>query len=345
MPVPRASGRLRRRSGRPARATTCSRSRSSSRTGRASRSTATRCAGRSGGSAIGFTPREGLVLHTVSYEDGERERPVLHRASIAEMVDPLRRPGPGRLRKNAFDIGEYGIGPMANSLELGCDCLGEIRYFDAAHLRQPRRADHDQERDLPARGGRRHAVEAHRLGGRATSEVRRSRRLSCRSIVTVGNYEYGFYWYFYQDGTIQCEVKLTGIVLTSALAPARGPRTAARRARASSALNHQHFFCARLDMDVDGEANNRLRGEHRRACRPATRTRTATPSGRSPRCCQRARGPAADRPAARAASGGSSNPERAKHGRRAGRLQAASRARTWSRSPAGLELRWRAPGS
>ena len=32
--------------------------------------------------------------------------------------------------RNAFDIGEYGIGTLANSLELGCDCLGEIRYFD-----------------------------------------------------------------------------------------------------------------------------------------------------------------------------------------------------------------------
>jgi primary-amine oxidase len=35
---------------------------------------------------IGFTPREGLVLHTVGYEDGGRLRPVLHRASFAEMA-------------------------------------------------------------------------------------------------------------------------------------------------------------------------------------------------------------------------------------------------------------------
>ena len=31
---------------------------------------------------------------------------------------------------NAFDAGEYGLGMCTNSLELGCDCLGEIRYFD-----------------------------------------------------------------------------------------------------------------------------------------------------------------------------------------------------------------------
>ena len=33
------------------------------------------------------------------------------------------------------------------------------------------------------------------------TEVRRSRRLVISSIATVGNYEYGFYWYFYLDGT------------------------------------------------------------------------------------------------------------------------------------------------
>ena len=48
------------------------------------------------------------------------------------------------------------------------------------------------------------------------TEVRRKRRLVVSSIATVGNYEYGFYWYFYQDGTIELEVKLTGIMSTRA---------------------------------------------------------------------------------------------------------------------------------
>ena len=33
------------------------------------------------------------------------------------------------------------------------------------------------------------------------TEVRRSRRLVVSSIATVGNYEYGFFWYFYLDGS------------------------------------------------------------------------------------------------------------------------------------------------
>ena len=80
---------------------------------------------------VGFTPREGLVLHTIAYHDREiaADRPprVVRRAG-----DPLRRPVPSRGFPNAYDIGEYGIGPMTNSLELGCDCLGEIRYLDGA---------------------------------------------------------------------------------------------------------------------------------------------------------------------------------------------------------------------
>lgn len=33
----------------------------------------------------------------------------------------------------------------------------------------------------------------------------------------IANYEYGFFWYLYQDGTIQHEVKLTGILSTNGM--------------------------------------------------------------------------------------------------------------------------------
>ncbi len=75
---------------------------------------------------VGFNPREGLVLYTVDY-DG---RPVLYRASIAEMMVPYADPKQSSYHKNVFDLGEYGVGAMANSLSLGCDCLGTIQYFD-----------------------------------------------------------------------------------------------------------------------------------------------------------------------------------------------------------------------
>jgi primary-amine oxidase len=88
-----------------------------------------------------------------------------------------------------------------------------------------------------------------------TSEVRRSRRLVVSFISTVGNYEYGFYWYFYLDGTIQLEVKLTGIVSPMAIEPGTTPKFANVIAEGVAAPHHQHMFNARLDFDVDGTTN------------------------------------------------------------------------------------------
>ena len=80
---------------------------------------------------VGFTPREGLVLNRVGYEDGGRVRPIMHRASLSEMVVPYGDPSPTHYFKNAFDAGENGVGVAASPLTRGCDCLGEIVYLDA----------------------------------------------------------------------------------------------------------------------------------------------------------------------------------------------------------------------
>ena len=204
---------------------------------------------------IGFTPREGLVLHTVSYEDQGRERPVLYRASIADMVVPYGDPRPTYFHRNAFDVGEYGIGTLANALQNGCDCLGEIRYLDAV-------VNDGQGRPVTlANAICLHEEDAGilwkhfdwRLG---TTEVRRSRRLVVSSISTVGNYEYGFYWYFSLDGTIQLEVKLTGVISNGAEPPGSKPRWGEMVAPGVYGPIHQHFFSARLDMMVDGPDNS-----------------------------------------------------------------------------------------
>ena len=79
---------------------------------------------------VGFNVREGLILHDIKYEDKGKLRPIIYRASMPEMVVPYGHPGNGHYRRNAFDNGEYGIGQYFDSLSLGCDCVGEIKYFD-----------------------------------------------------------------------------------------------------------------------------------------------------------------------------------------------------------------------
>jgi primary-amine oxidase len=87
-------------------------------------------------------------------------------------------------------------------------------------------------------------------------EVRRSRRLVISSIVTVGNYEYGYFWYLYTDGTIEYEVKLSGVLSTGAIAPGEKPEHGVLVAPGLYGPHHQHFFCVRLDMEVDGPRNS-----------------------------------------------------------------------------------------
>jgi primary-amine oxidase len=204
---------------------------------------------------IGFNAREGLTLHHVRYRDAGRDRSILYRASLTEMVVPYADPNPTQVRKNAFDVGEYGMGMCANSLRLGCDCLGYIQYLDA-HLCDSRGRPltipnaiciHEEDYGILWKHTDRRLPDA--------PEVRRSRRLVISSVSTVENYEYGFFWYFYQDGNIQFEIKLTGILSLGATHPGEKPPFGTMVAPQVYAPNHQHFFNVRLDFDIDGVAN------------------------------------------------------------------------------------------
>ncbi|MHB1924182.1 MAG: primary-amine oxidase [Acidimicrobiales bacterium] len=203
---------------------------------------------------VSMDTREGVVLHTVGYEDSGRVRSILYRASISEMVVPYGDPGPMHGWKNAFDVGEWGLGRFANSLSLGCDCLGEITYMDGLLADEHGNpyplvnavCIHEEDYGI---------LWKHTDLNTGNVEVRRSRRLVVSFIATVGNYDYGFYWYLYQDGTIQLEVKLTGILSTQAVKPGERPDHAPLLTRDLAAPVHQHLFCARLDLDVDGADN------------------------------------------------------------------------------------------
>jgi primary-amine oxidase len=197
---------------------------------------------------LGFNHREGLVLHRVGYAG----RSIAHRLSFAEMVVPYRDPGPAHHRRTAFDIGEWGLGFMTTSLELGCDCLGAITYLDAVL--------HDSRGEPYTIGN---AVCLHEeddgvlwkhVDEKAGAEVRRSRRMVVSFHATVANYEYLVYWRFYQDGTIECEVRATGIMVTSTFDGAPPPYGTVVDERTYAPF-HQHFIVARLDMEVDGPEN------------------------------------------------------------------------------------------
>ncbi|MGE0699463.1 MAG: primary-amine oxidase [Hyphomicrobiaceae bacterium] len=204
---------------------------------------------------VGFNSREGLILHQIGHTVEGVRRPIVHRASIAEMVVPYGSPERAHYRKNVFDIGEYGLGKLANSLKLGCDCLGAIHYMDAwvnGIDGTPVRIEnaiciHEEDQGLGWK---------HWDWRTDVAEVRRLRRLVISSISTVGNYEYATYWYLYQHGGIELEIKATGIINTVGCEAGKPSKYGVEVMPGVMGQIHQHLFCARLDMDVDGERNS-----------------------------------------------------------------------------------------
>ena len=207
-------------------------------------------------------PREGLVLYTVGYEDQGKVRSILYRGSLSEMVVPYGDPGGGWFIRNAFDEGEYGIGSNvaelderndvpANAVVLPATLASE---FGAAQTRN--RAIALYERD----GG---VLWKHVDYVTNTNQSRRARQLVLSSIATLGNYDYGFNWVFHQDGTLEMEVLLTGIMSVKGVTSG-GPegnhnhnsRHGHLVAPGIEAVHHQHFFNFRLDLDIDSSGHN-----------------------------------------------------------------------------------------
>lgn len=205
---------------------------------------------------VSVHPIEGLVLHDVRYDDDGQDRSIIYRASLSDMVVPYGDSDPIQYWKHAFDAGETALGRQGNSLKLGCDCLGEIHYFDATMLGADGEA-HTIENAICLHEEDYGILWKHTNPFRPDlpPEVRRSRRLVVSMIHTIGNYEYGFFWYFYQDGTIQMETKLTGIIAASVAENGQGTSSSPLVAPEVTSPIHQHLFCFRLDFNLDGQQN------------------------------------------------------------------------------------------
>ncbi|GJC92585.1 amine oxidase [Colletotrichum higginsianum] len=200
---------------------------------------------------LGFNYREGMTLHDVRFEG----RGLFYRLSLAEMFVPYgdpRRPYP---RKAAFDLGNDGAGVNANNLQLGCDCLGHIKYFDGwlstsagEPLRMPNVVCcHEVDDGI---------LWKHTNFRTGNAVVARSRVLVLQTIITVSNYEYIFLFLFQQDGSVSYEVRATGIMSTAPIDLGATVPWATVVAPGVAAPYHQHIFCLRIDPAIDGHRNS-----------------------------------------------------------------------------------------
>lgn len=203
-------------------------------------------------------PRSGLVLYQVTYQDGENERPVLYRAGLSEMVVPYGDPKPTWSFRNAFDVGEYNLGLLANTMEMGKEVPENGVLLDAVFANEE-----GEPYTTPGVVGiyerDRGILWKHYEYNNQRNDVRRDRQLVMTMTAAIDNYDYSINWIFHQDGTIEVENDLSGIVLaqgTTAEQEKFDNSYGRMLAKNTFGVNHQHFFNYRLDMDVDGQANS-----------------------------------------------------------------------------------------
>ena len=188
---------------------------------------------------VGFTPREGLVLHLVGYED-KGTPPADHLPCLARgNVHPLRRPA---ARRNTARTSSTWVNTASACSPTAWNWAATAWARSTTStptsttttvsplLIKNAICMHEEDHGI---------LWKHADWRTGKTEVRRSRRLVISMIATVGNYEYGYYWYLYQDGTIEYEVKLTGVISNGALPEGEKPAYGTLVAPQVYGPNHQ----------------------------------------------------------------------------------------------------------
>lgn len=207
--------------------------------------------------SFGVHPRRGLELYDVAWHDGDRRRPILYRASVSELVAAYGDPD----WRSFYPADEGGRG-MALSGSLRSAEVGEDTPPNAVY----RPAVTHDGRGMPIVIDRAVSIYERDDGllWRHHDEARRARGLVLTSFHTVDNYDYQLSWMFREDGTIEIEALLTGMINSHPVDRRRDAEDRLVGRPASHVLVapgvagpiHQHFFSYRLDFDLDGTENS-----------------------------------------------------------------------------------------
>ena len=230
---------------------------------------------------VSLDHRVGLVISTATFQDHDRARPVLYQGHLSEIFVPYMDPSLSWRARNFLDAGEYSAGGLPDTLQPGTDCPANAAYLDMIIA---------DDKGLPQDRGNtgclfeRYAGDvAWRHGSASIPAGRPQRELVARFMARIGNYDYVFDWVFQDDGTLRIAIGATGIVevKTVAEADARTKPVGATRPDAYGrfvdrnlvAINHDHYFCFRLDVDVDGVKNSFVRDALKSVALPADNPR------------------------------------------------------------------------
>ncbi|KAK6454504.1 copper-containing amine oxidase [Scheffersomyces xylosifermentans] len=200
---------------------------------------------------VAASAREGFAIYDAYFKG----RQVFYRIALSEMTVPYGDPRAPYHRKQAFDLGDCGFGTNGNHLNLGCDCLGVIKYMDGMGIHANGEPFvipnticlHEQDSGI---------LYKHVNYRTNNAVVARKREFVVQTIATVANYEYVVNVKFVTDGSIDIEARATGILSTMPIdenvkvpwGTIVGPNV--------MAAYHQHILSFRIDPAVDGHKNS-----------------------------------------------------------------------------------------
>jgi primary-amine oxidase len=204
--------------------------------------------------------RLGPIISTVSHQEGDSRRQVLYQGSLSEIFVPYMDPSFTWAHRTFLDSGEVFAGGLTKPLQQGVDCPDHSVYLHGLIANDSGRPERRSnvicifERDAGDMAWR------HYDGAIGSSDGRKKRDLVVRSAAVLGNYDYIFDWTFQQDGSIKVAVGATGIaevrIANDPVADGSADDLYGRFVdRHIVAVNHDHYFNFRLDLDVDGPTN------------------------------------------------------------------------------------------
>ena len=211
--------------------------------------------------------RAGLVLSLVKFDDGKKLRDIAYQMNVSELFVPYMSPDPTWSYRTFMDAGEFGMGYLISSLKPGVDCPPNAIFIDltfpndigGTYTRPAALCVFERANGDPA--WRHYVASTKSVAGVPQVE------LVVRHIPTVGNYDYVVDYVFSPQGNITIRVGATGFdaIQSSAAANMDSPTALADTAYGnliapySVAINHDHYFNFRLDLDVDGPQNSLVR--------------------------------------------------------------------------------------
>ena len=211
--------------------------------------------------------RAGLILSLVRFQDGSKLRDIAYQMNVSEMFVPYMSPDPTWSYRTFMDAGEFGLGYLISSLKPNVDCPATAVFTDltfpndvgGTYTRPQALCIFERSTGDPA--------WRHYSGGRKTVTGVAQTELVVRHIPTLGNYDYVVDYVFSPQGNITLRVGATGFdaIKSTAAKDMDSPEALADTAYGTLiapytvAINHDHYFSFRLDLDIDGPKNALLR--------------------------------------------------------------------------------------